>query len=413
MARRTEPTDSFGIDSSNRRTFIKTLGASVGSVGLAGCTGGDGDGDGGGDGNGGGEQTATPTGTPGNQVEQLTYLMNWVPKGQEAPALLASDKGWWAEEGLAVNVNRGFGSSQSSKEVAAGNADFAAVGAQGSIGIIEQGGDLIHVSTYSPRSLSSLFFWPDSGIEELSDIIGKKGAHFPGSTVPLVTQAIFNREYGTGEYDVVNDVDWTATYSLRELLIEEKVEVITDFATNFGVYWLNEDLDVPEFFQLGTFAPIHGTDIATRKTLLEEKPDVVRSFVKGLMRAYKYNIENGMSAWEETIDILLRLYPEQASGEGSREFHLMNLQLWLSNQLAIQKTREHGLGYITDERAETSAEIYGTVHDSDISGDELYALGDRPIESGELSISNYDEAWSNLETVNPGSHRNPIWEREQ
>lgn len=55
-----------------RRTYIKMTGAAIGSVALAGCSGGDGTGDsGGGDGNGGGSSDDTPTPTPTPESEYV------------------------------------------------------------------------------------------------------------------------------------------------------------------------------------------------------------------------------------------------------------------------------------------------------------------------------------------------------
>ena len=58
--------------------------------------------------------------TPVAAQTKLDFILNWVPGGDHAPYYYANKMGWYAKEGLQVNLEPGKGSALSVQKVGAG-----------------------------------------------------------------------------------------------------------------------------------------------------------------------------------------------------------------------------------------------------------------------------------------------------
>ena len=61
-------------------------------------------------------------------VDQVFFILDWIPKGQTSPFYLALDKGCWADRNIAVQITRGFGSGDTSTRIGLGEGDFGFAG---------------------------------------------------------------------------------------------------------------------------------------------------------------------------------------------------------------------------------------------------------------------------------------------
>ena len=57
-------------------------------------------------------------------AETVGVTLDWVINGRHAPYSVALEKGYWKMAGLDVDIPRGFGSSDTVKQIAAGSSDF-------------------------------------------------------------------------------------------------------------------------------------------------------------------------------------------------------------------------------------------------------------------------------------------------
>ena len=57
-------------------------------------------------------------------AQKITVVMNYTIEGDHSPWFVALDKGYFAKEGLDVDIQRGYGSGDTVQKVATGVADI-------------------------------------------------------------------------------------------------------------------------------------------------------------------------------------------------------------------------------------------------------------------------------------------------
>src|ERR1051325_8525188 len=68
---------------------------------------------------------------PSAAAERYVLMLDWLPSGDKAPAYVAVEKGYFAEEGLDITIQNARGSTDALTKAATGNADFATGGGAG------------------------------------------------------------------------------------------------------------------------------------------------------------------------------------------------------------------------------------------------------------------------------------------
>jgi NitT/TauT family transport system substrate-binding protein len=57
---------------------------------------------------------------PKTEVVSVKFVLDWAIQGPQAPFIVALEKGYFAQEGLAVIMDRGYGSADAVSKVASG-----------------------------------------------------------------------------------------------------------------------------------------------------------------------------------------------------------------------------------------------------------------------------------------------------
>ena len=108
------------------------------------------------------------------EVKQTSLLLNWKILGDHAPYFVALKKGWYAEEGLEVDIMLGKGSGFSVQSVDTEKVDFAIADTAVAVSGRTKGAKVKVVSMLFAKSSNCMHFWKDSGIEHPRDLVGKK-----------------------------------------------------------------------------------------------------------------------------------------------------------------------------------------------------------------------------------------------
>jgi len=274
--------------------------------GVAACGGSDGASDGGSSTQGAAaEQTAK---------KKATFVTDFGFNGRHSYYYVALEKGYYAEEGIDLKIERGGGSADAIKQVAAGRAQLGF--ADAATLVVSRGNDNVPVKMVAAiyqKPPQAIFALGASGIKSPKDLEGKTLADAAGSAVPAMFPA-----YAKAAGIDAKKVKWTVADSaaLPTLLSTKRVDGIGQFTV--GEPLLNKAVEGKELTRLSyadAGLDYYGNGIVASEDIIKKDPELVKAFVratlKGMETAFADPDEAGriFNKYHSEID------PEIAAGE--------------------------------------------------------------------------------------------------
>lgn len=105
---------------------------------------------------------------------KVDFILNWVPGGDHAPYYFAKKQGWYAKEGIDLNLEPGRGSALATQKVGAGANPIGLADMGGVLVAKGKGADLVAVYNVYANSPQGLYWLKSSGIRSVKDLVGKK-----------------------------------------------------------------------------------------------------------------------------------------------------------------------------------------------------------------------------------------------
>ncbi len=281
------------------------------------------------------------------EAVKLKFTLDWRFEGQTAPALVAKAKGYFAQEGLDVEIDAGSGSAAAVTRVATGAYDmgFADFNA-----LIEQeaknpGSGIKAVYMVYNTTPAAIFLNRKSGVQKPADLAGKTLAApvFDGGRKGWPA---FAKANGLA----VDAVKWqTVEPAIREtLLARGSVDGITGFyftsLLNLEARGMKpEDLVVFRFADHGV--ELYGNALIASPKLLAEHPEAV----KGFLRAFNKGLKDTLARPDEAIK-----YVKERDGLINTALETRRLKLAMENVYPTPETRKNGLGSVDEARLKRS-----------------------------------------------------------
>lgn len=271
-------------------------------------------------------------------LAHIRFTLDWAYQGPQAPFLVALYKGFFAEEGLSVTIDRGYGSAKVISDVAAGLFDIGFGDINSLIEFKSKNPDakvkavaVIHVR--SPLSVVTL---RGRGIESPKDLEGRKLGAPAGDAARRVFPA-FAKAVGIDP----GKVTWvTMDIPMREpMLVRGDVDAVTGFYYTVVINLLNLNVSEKDVivFKYGDYMDIVGNCIVVNEDFLAKNPEAVRRFLRAVIRGLKYTIQNP----DEAISILLQRDPTL-----NRDVEKRRLLMALEIIYVKGVTDKYGFGYI-------------------------------------------------------------------
>ncbi|HEX5611851.1 MAG TPA: ABC transporter substrate-binding protein, partial [Burkholderiales bacterium] len=111
---------------------------------------------------------------PAAAQQKLDFILNWVPGGDHAPYYYAKKEGWYAKEGIDLNLEPGKGSALAVQKVGAG-ANPIGLADMGNVLLGKaKGANTVGVFNVYANSPQGLYWLKSSGIKGIKDFPGKK-----------------------------------------------------------------------------------------------------------------------------------------------------------------------------------------------------------------------------------------------
>lgn len=167
--------------------------------------------------------------TSANALEKMTVLLDWFVNPDHGPLIVARDKGYFAAEGLEVDLVAPSDPNAPPKLVAAGEADLA-VSYQPQLHVqVAAGLPLMRVGTLVATPLNSLVVLDSSPIKTLADLKGKKvGFSVGGFEDALLGAMLAGHGLKLSDVELIN-----VNFALSPSLISGQVDAVIGAFRNF------------------------------------------------------------------------------------------------------------------------------------------------------------------------------------
>jgi NitT/TauT family transport system substrate-binding protein len=282
---------------------------------------------------------------PKTEVVSVKFVLDWAIQGPQAPFIVALEKGYFAQEGLAVIMDRGYGSADAVSKVASGayQIGYGSLDALIEFNVKNPGKELMAVYVVLNSPPYSVITLKGKGINSPKDLEGRKiGA--PEGDAPRRLLPVFAKAVGIDPAKV----EWVSmSPPLREpSLVKGEVDAITGFYFTgyLNLLALNVNPgDIVAFKYKDYGVELYGNAIIVRKDFMQSNPEAVAKFVRAVNRALKEVIADP----EKAAD-----YVKQRDPLVDRNVELQRLKIALSDNILTEEVRRNGLGAVERTRLE-------------------------------------------------------------
>ncbi len=241
--------------------------------------------------------------------EKIKLNMNWTADSAHLGFAVAQKNGFYADEGLEVELEEGRGSAVAAQMVATGQAELGYADAGATLNVAAKGAPIKIISTIWKSGQFGIQFLESSGIKEPKDLIGKKLSIAPGSAmVPLVP--VFLAANGIAESDV--EIVSAAQSAMLGLLTTGEVDAVAETPENVVVPLAAQGIKAGNMYFYNNGVPLVSLSLIAREDKLAANPEVYRKFVNATLRGW----QEAMNDPEAAVDALLEIFPDT---ENSKE----------------------------------------------------------------------------------------------
>ena len=261
----------------------------------------------------------------GQELRKLRLGTGFVPNIQFAPLYVAQKKGFYAQNGLDVQIEYGFEN------------DFVALAAQGEREFSIASGDQIILARGQGMPITYVLKWferfpvalvseASKGIKTPKDLIGKTvglpgfyGASFIGWKALLFGAGIDENAI------TVKQIGFTQIAALQQGI----VDVAMGYIANEPVMLKNQGIPV-NVIEVSDYINLVSNGLAVGDRLMKKEPELVKKMVQATLKGLIFTIENPEAAFEIARSVIPELTDEQAPVQ--LEVLKVSVSLWQSKK---------------------------------------------------------------------------------
>jgi NitT/TauT family transport system substrate-binding protein len=285
--------------------------------------------------------------SPALAQDRVVFGLDFAVAGRHAGYFVARDKGFYKAEGLDVEIQRGYGSTDAVTKVGSGATMFS-FGDVGSLVIARsQGVKVTCVAMVYGNAPYVLYMRKESKIDQPRDLEGK----VIGSPVGAATRVLFPAFAKSAKIDA-NKVKWlNIDIGARlPMLLAKKIDVTISFLPEWPTMATKAkesgiELTRMVFSDYGV--NIYSNGLLVRDETIKTNPDLVRRFVRATLKGLDYAFQNPADA----AAILVAKYPELDVKTASAEIAIVK-------ELANTKeAQSRGLGFMDAETMRVTRDV--------------------------------------------------------
>lgn len=234
---------------------------------------------------------------------EAVLSLDWVPNTNHTGFYVALEKGWYAEEGIDLEIQIPSDPAAALKQVAAGNTEFG-VSFQEEVTIARsQDIPIVSVAAIIQHNTSAFAALKESGIETAADFEGKTYASYGLPIERPILEGLMACD--GADVSRVEFVD--VGFDAFPALLAGRVDLAWIFLGWDGVQAELKGVELSTVPLYGDCVPDYYTPVVIAgEETIEKKGRLVEQFLKATARGYQYATEHP----EEAAEILLKHSPE-------------------------------------------------------------------------------------------------------
>jgi putative hydroxymethylpyrimidine transport system substrate-binding protein len=226
-------------------------------------------------------------------ADKMTLILDWFINPDHGPIIIAEENGYFAEQGLEVEIVAPANPSDPPKLVAAGQAELA-ISYQPQLHLqVHEGLPLIRVGTLIATPLNCLLVLADGPIQSIADLKGKKvGFSVAGVEEALLTAILRPHGLDFDDIELVN-VNW----SLSPSLMSKQVDAVIGAFRNFELNQMDiENVPGRCFYLEEEGLPAYDELIYVANPKMKDD-DRIRRFLAATEKATQYIVNHPQKSW--------------------------------------------------------------------------------------------------------------------
>jgi NitT/TauT family transport system substrate-binding protein len=270
-------------------------------------------------------------GSAGGDLTKVTLQSKWVVQAQFAGYYAAKDQGYYEDEGLDVEIRPGGPDIVPEQVVLGGQAEFGINWLDSTLATRDKGQNIVNIAQVFTRSGMTEVTWKDSGLDQITDLKGKKvGVWLGGNEHKLFAALNKNGIDPQKDAEIVaqpfdmelflkRDIDAAAAMTYNEL-----AQVLETKNADTGQLHSIDELNVMKMSDLGTGALEDG--IFVREDWIEdgENRETADKFLQASFRGWIYCRDNP----DACVDIVLKNGPTLGEGHQRWQMNEINKLIW-------------------------------------------------------------------------------------
>lgn len=268
------------------------------------------------------------------ELRKVTVQLGWFAEPEYGGDYAALVKGYFAEEGLDVEIKSGGPKVNGRQIVAAGKADFGFAKADTVLQNREEGLPIVAVAGVLQSSPQALIYHKGQNIKTFEDLNGRTAFFVPG--VPAY-------EYVKKKYNLKLKEQVTDGTLVR--FLEDETSLLHGFATSEPITLKEQGVEAEALlFSESGYDPYEIT-IITSESFLKDHPEVVKAYLRAVKKGWAYYFDHAEEINErihqDNKDLPVAAMNEQAKaykpyvygGDAEKEgWGVMKEERWTENE---------------------------------------------------------------------------------
>lgn len=250
--------------------------------------------------------------------DKVTYLTGFQDTAREQYARVADAKGYFAENGIEVNLKPGQPSDFNTKALAANQAQFAAIDFVSAATNAAAYPNYRIISAIQDRTLLGVVTFADANITSAGDLAGKTigagGAKAASKTLFPAYAKLANLDPKTIKWQL------STPDQLATLLAAGRVDAITQYVIDQPtIAKATQGKALKALSYSDYLNDLYGTVIITSNDMIKNKPDLVRRFAAAITKGTRYSVDHP----DEAAQIMKKALPPTDTTAAAQVMTLM------------------------------------------------------------------------------------------